>query len=40
MKKVGIYALGLSMMTALSAQAAGVYVRDIAVKGLKRVEVD
>lgn len=40
MKRVGIYALGLSMMMALNAQAAEVYVRDIAVKGLERVEVD
>ena len=40
MKRVGIYALGLSLMMAMNAQAADVYVRDIAVKGLERVEVD
>ncbi len=40
MKKVGCYTLGLSMLLAAPSWANDVYVRDVNVEGLKRVEVD
>ncbi len=40
MKKTGYYTLGLSMLLAAPSWANDIYVRDVNVEGLKRVEVD
>lgn len=40
MRKVGLLAFGLTLMTSVSAYATDVYVRDVEVKGLERVELD
>lgn len=40
MNKVGLMALSLGIMLAQNARASQVYVRDIEVKGLERVELD
>ena len=40
MKKVGLYTLGLTMLLAGQAKADEIYVRNVEVEGLRRVEVD
>ena len=40
MKKVGLYTLGLTMLLTAPALAEEIYIRDVEVEGLKRVEVD
>ena len=40
MKKVGLYTLGLTMLLAGNAHADEIFIRDVEVDGLKRVEVD
>lgn len=40
MKNIGMFALALAMVVSVEARASEVYVRDIEVKGLERVEND
>lgn len=40
MKKVGLYTFGLAMLLSGTALADEIFVRDIDIEGLKRVEVD
>lgn len=40
MKNIGMFALALAMVVSIEAKASEVYVRDVEVKGLERVEND
>ena len=40
MKNISVFALAFTMMTSMNAYAADVYVRDINVQGLERVETE